>query len=168
MPKRKVINNKNGGGSGRVPQPVSVPRLNPKKYWDHPVYQHLSKRLRIAQERNPAEAAQISLTIQALMSGKISHAKLEELDLQRRELAKADKVERKKQVAHFVPKKKEKGGPKINTTELKKRIFNAQTSKENMVKAFEKLPREDRINVAKSLTPFLRSKIAKYLERKGL
>ena len=41
-------------------------------------------------------------------------------------------------------------------------------SKENMIKSFEKLPREDRINVAKSLTPFLRSKIAKYLERKGL
>ncbi len=149
--------------------PNGIPRFDPKKYWEHPVYQHLSKRLRVAQEANAShEVTKISSMIQGLMSGKLTMVELHELDAQRREHAKLEKAERKKQGAQFIPQKKDVIRPAVNTSELKKRIFNPQTAQANMIKAFERLPRDEQLAVAKSLTPFLRSKIAKYLEIKKL
>ena len=55
----------------------------------------------------------------------------------------------------------------VNVPELKRRIFNTQTSQENMVKALEAMPKADREKTIKGLTPFLRSKVAKYLASHG-
>ncbi|MFA5763990.1 MAG: hypothetical protein WC915_04210 [archaeon] len=163
MPKRGSIKKTNAGKP--LPKSIEVSKINPKKYWEHPIYQHLAKKLRDAQKVNSeAEISRLSLTIQALMSGKLTMVELHELEMQRREQVKSSKAERKKNNTIHQPKINEST---TNLTDLKKRIFNPQTSQANMIKSFDRLPKDSQISVAKSLTPFLRSKMSKNLEKKG-
>ncbi len=89
-----------------------------------------------------------------------------ELDAKRRVFERMRKVEKKKQV-HQRPVQSVIEKSMVNVQELKRRIFNPQTSPKNMVKALEALPADERKKVIHDLTSFLRSKIQPYLKQQG-
>ncbi|MFH1573592.1 MAG: hypothetical protein ABIG68_06380, partial [Acidobacteriota bacterium] len=51
----------------------------------------------------------------------------------------------------------------VNVADLKRRIFNPQVSRENVIKALEALPTEERRATIAGLPPGLRRKLGKYL-----
>ena len=57
--------------------------------------------------------------------------------------------------------------PSVNTADLKKRIFNPQVSRENVIKALEALPPGERKATIAGLPPGLRRKLGDYLQGKG-
>ena len=77
-------------------------------------------------------------------------------------LTTGEKEERKKQPKPARARSAEKG-PSINVADLKKRIFNSQVSKENMIKAIEALPPAERRATIKGLPPGLKRKLGQYL-----
>jgi hypothetical protein len=166
---KKPFGNPNGIHKPGPNQKPMVQPVNSARYWEHPTFQFLSKRQRLAQAaNNVAELERINANLQKFMEGKMSEAELIKIEEMRKDSVKSEKAERRKQQKGFKPRVVEEVHSQINTAELKKRIFNPQTSPQNMMMAFEKLPADERKRVAKSLTPYLRSKIPKYLESKGL
>ena len=54
--------------------------------------------------------------------------------------------------------------PSVNVADLKKRIFNRNVSRENVIKALDALPSAERKAVIADLPPGLRRRLAEYLK----
>lgn len=145
-------------------------QVDPTKYWENPIYQHLSRRLKTAKTQNDLKQIQeISFLTQGLVNNSLSIEQLTKLERDRVEEIKRLKGEKKKKQSKFVPKKTEEAlEPQINIYKLKQKIFNNNSSLENVIDAMNRLPRAERADVAKKLPFHLRSKLRKYLESNGL
>jgi len=150
------------------------PTIMPKgPYWQNPVYQFMARTQRNAQTMgNTAEMQRASAIMQEIVENRISAEKYAELEALRIESERRAKSERKKQAsANFNPnaaRKEESIQTGVNVAEVKRRLFNLQTSPQNMIRELEKLPAAQRKEIAASLTVFLRSKIAPYLKQHNL
>lgn len=144
-------------GPGATPARPDVP------YWDDPVYRHLSRLHRDAQaEGADADVAQLDALMQKLIDGSISDERYGELASEASAARKREKQERKKQQKPARGRSAEKA-PSANLADLKKRIFNPQVSKENMIKAIEALPPAERRATIEGLPPGLKRKLGSYL-----
>ncbi len=145
-------------GPGVTPARPVVP------YWDDPVYRHLSRLHRDAQaEGADADAAQLDALMQKLIDGSITDERYEELESEASAARKREKEERKKQQNKPVRGRSAEKAPSANLADLKKRIFNPQVSKENMIKAIEALPPAERRATIEGLPPGLKRKLGTYL-----
>ena len=147
-------------------QPVRQVRPN-LPYWEDPVYRYVSglhKRVQI--KGNAAELSRLAELMQKIVNKSLSDEIYFKLDADRKEFQRKMKQLRKKQQKSDHIVSKDSSAPSINIAELKRRIFNPQTSSQNMIKALEAMPAEDRKKTIQSLTPYLKSKIAKYLQSK--
>ncbi len=139
-------------------------KLNPK-YWDDPVYHYLSALKKSAIETKSAlEIARVDDLIKKVVNTSITEIEYNSLLEQYRQFKKMRK--KQKQVQQQKPAQIEETA-RLNISELKRRIFNPQTSPENMIKALEMLPKDERVKTVGRLTAFLRSKILPYLKQKG-
>lgn len=132
-------------------------------YWDDPVYRHLSRLHREAQGAGAdADEALLDALMQKLIDGSIDDARYGELASEASAARRREKEERKKQPK---PARRRSAvrGPSINVADLKKRIFNSQVSKENMIKAIEALPPAERRATIAGLPPGLKRKLGLYL-----
>ena len=143
--------------SGDTPARPDVP------YWDDPVYRYLSRLHREAvAEGADAEGVRLDALMQKLIAGSIDDERYGELASEASAARKREKEERKKQPKPASARSAEKG-PSINVADLKKRIFNSQVSKENMIKAIEALPPAERRATIEGLPPGLKRKLGMYL-----
>ena len=160
MPRKRKGNNKS---KPKVPvKPVE--RVRPKvPYWEDPVYRFVSGMQRRAQTvGHEAEVARYSELMQRLVEKKLPDDAYFTLDAQRRELQRQQKAERKKNQKK--PANVQEPASNVDVTALKRRVFNPQTSQQNMIKSLEAMPAAERKKTISSLTTFLRSKIKKYLQ----
>lgn len=105
----------------------------------------------------------------ALMQQFANGALPDELYWQLRAEAKADRDrkrhERKQQhkpyAAHALPHEQV---PPVNVADLKKRIFNPNVSRDNVIKSLEALPPSERKSTIAGLPPGLRRKLGDYLK----
>lgn len=153
-------------GAGR-PEPPRQNLVRPRgSYWEDPVYKFVSREHRLAtQSGKPEEALRFADLMDKLAKGILPDDEYFRLAEQRRVAEAVLKRQRQQQFKGKTFPTEEK--PTVNVGDLKRRVFNIQTSPENMVKALEAMPKGDREKTIKGLTPFLRSKIAKYLASHG-
>ena len=125
-------------GQGVTPARPDVP------YWDDPVYRHLSRLHRDAQaEGVDVDVAQLDALMQKLIDGSISDERYGELASEGSAARKREKQERKTRQKPVRARSAE-DAPSVNLADLKKRIFNPQVSRDNMIKAIEALPPAER------------------------
>ena len=164
---RKI--NKRVQGKQLVPEPAKQVRpIVP--YWEDPVYRCLAGLHRVAQTSgNNSEVARLAELLQKVADKSLADEIYFKLDAERKVIQKKTKLEQKKQQKGMLVSSKlaVQSQPSVNIIELKKRIFNPQTSPQNMIKALEALPVDERKKTVSSLTSFLRGKITKYLQSKG-
>ena len=138
-------------------------------YWEDPVYRYVSRLCKQAHSiSRPVEAARLAELMQRLVSKSLPDNIYFMLDVERRQAQKQQKQERKKKQrdgGRLVGKKN--SVPAVNVAELKKRVFNPQTSQHNMIRALEAMPADERGKTIENLTSFLRSKIVSWLKKKG-
>ena len=136
-------------------------------YFQDPVFHYVSGLCHEAQSRHQEDQIRLfSEYMQQLSEQRMPDALYFQLESQRKEFERMRKAEKKisaKGPREFRPQEK----PTVNVADLKKRIFNTQTSPENMIKALELLPSDERKKTILSLTAFLRSKIPGYLKSHG-
>jgi|GEM_PF-1003698 len=141
-------------------------------YWQNPIYQFVARSHKIAETaRNAAEMQRLSSLMQLLAENKMSAEQQAELEALRAEHEKREKSQRKKQARsdpRAFAKEETIARSEVNVTEIKRKLFNLQTSPENMIRTMEMLPNAQKREVAASLTPYLRSKIATYLKQHNM
>lgn len=139
-------------------------------YWEDPVYHYLSRRHRSAMDAgNSSEAARLDVLMQDLVNRSISEELYCQLDTEARAERKIRKQERKKrQGPHLGHRSAAVRSPSVNVSNLKKRIFNPNVSRENVIKALEGLPSADRKATIAVLPPGLRRKLGQYLKGERL
>jgi hypothetical protein len=146
---------------------LAQPRLR-VPYYNDPVYHFVSGQHRLAQQTNdPERVGHFDRLMQQFVNSVVPDELYFQLEAQRREFERARKTERKKN-APGPPSEGAVKGVKspVNVAELKRRVFNAQTSPANMIHALESMPRPDREKVIRDLTPFLRGKIQSWLNQR--
>lgn len=153
-----------------LPQQAPMSKRPVLPYFQDPVYHFVSRQHREASLANNQEVVQKwGDLMHKLSEGSLPDNIYFQLEGERRAEEQRLKQERKKhsqaQGQRRPEEKIEKSG--VNVAELKKRVFNPQTSPENMVKALEALPVQERKKVIGNLTAFLRSKIQQYLKSHG-
>jgi len=140
------------------------------QYWEDPVYRYVSGRYKTAQAAgNHAEVALFAEFMQKIVGKSLPDEVYFRLDTERKAFQQQQKKERKKGREVNALKQRQVTEPRsaINVAELKRRVFNPQTSSQNMIKALEAMPTDERKKTIRSLTSFLKSKIAKYLQSRG-
>ncbi|MFA6268522.1 MAG: hypothetical protein WCW13_05415 [archaeon] len=142
-----------------------------RNYWEDPIYQFVARNHRFAQDKaNAQEMARLSDLMQHLVNGTLSDTVRSELEGLRQAAERQAKAERK-QNQRIPPKnvvKEETALAEVHKDALKRQIFHPQTSPDNMIRAFERLPTEEKRRTAAKLTKYLRSKIADYLAKNKL
>ena len=135
-------------------------------YWEDPVYHYLSRQHRSALDAgDDLESVRFDKLMQELADESMSGEFYWELESE----AKADRKKRKEeQKQRRKPWSKRspvvEGAPSINVADLKKRIFNPQVSRENVIKALEALPPAERKTTIAGLPPWLRRKLGQYVK----
>ena len=131
-------------------------------YWEDPVYSYLSRQHRASIDANDHVAtAHFDGLIQELCNQTLSDELYEQLDADARADKKKRKLEGKKRRS---PPSAMDPSPSVNVADLKKRIFNPQVSRENVIKALEALPPSERKATIAGLPPGLRRKLGSYLK----
>jgi hypothetical protein len=135
-------------------------------YWEDPVYRYLSRQHRSALNAgDTSEEERLEKLMQQLVNKSMPDAEYQELDEEARADKKVRKQERKKQAKKYrPPAAKGDDTTSVNVGDLKKRIFNMQVSRENMIKALEALPAVERKATIAGLPPGLRQKLGNYLK----
>lgn len=152
-----------GERESRASEGTAVP------YWEDPVCRYVSRRHRLAAANgDSAESKRLEGLMQALADGSMPDALHEQL----RAEAKADKKKRgqdRKRQRKSPPARASRinRAASVNVAELKKRIFNPQVSRENVIKALEALPPAERKATIAGLPPGLRHKLESYLKGRG-
>jgi len=143
-------------GDGKGPRAV--------EYWNDPVYRYMSRLHRSAKaEGQRTEAERVDGLMQELVGGTMADEVYQELEAEARLARRARKVGGRRGRR---PGRADQGmgeGPGVNTSDLKKRIFNPQVSQQNVIKALEALPSAERKATLDGLPPWLRRKLATYL-----
>ncbi len=138
-------------------------------YWENPVYRYISRRHRSAVDAGDGpDAARFDGIMQELVSGSMPDERYWQLDAE----AKTDRSRRR-----WARKRRRKPppardsmverGPSVNVADLKKRIFNHQVSRENIIRSLEALPSSERRATIAILPPGLRRKLGNYLKGRG-
>lgn len=134
------------------------------KYWEDPVYRHLSFLRRNAETvHNISEMQRLSELMQQVIDNRMTQDVYEHLLMNHRVFKQQVKKQRKQQ--QRIPEKTER--TPINVNALKRVIFNYQASIEKVIKAFEALPEEERKRLTEKLPPFLKRRLEPYLKQKG-
>ena len=147
---------------GAIPRPVGP-------YWEDEVYRYVSRQHRDAlAASSDAEAGRFEALMQQLAEGSMPDELYWQLDAQARDDRKRRRQERKRRQPHRPPRHSTpERTPPVNVADLKKRIFNRQVSRENVIKALEALPAGERKAVIATLPPGLRRKLGGYLKGTG-
>ncbi|NKB69168.1 MAG: hypothetical protein GKR89_19035 [Candidatus Latescibacteria bacterium] len=136
-------------------------------YWDDPVYHFLRRQQADAADQDETEAARLDGLVQELVDGAMADdcywELAEQAQTDRRQRRDARK-ERRRQAPRRPPVESESA---INTAELKRRIYNPQVSRDNVIKALEALPPGQRKATIAGLPPGLRRKLGQYLKDGG-
>jgi hypothetical protein len=136
-------------------------------YWDDPVYRYVSRRHRSAQAAGEAdEAERCDALMQQLAGGSMPDDLYWRLDAEARADRRRRKQRRRRTPRPTHPPPADEA-PSVNVADLKKRIFNPQVSRENVIKALEALPAGERKAIIAGLPPGLRRKLADYLKGRG-
>jgi hypothetical protein len=153
----------NDGSNGLAPQRPVGP------YWEDEVYRYVSRRHRDALAAgSDVEASRFEVLMQQLAEGSMPDELYGRLDAQARDDRKKRRQERKRrQPRRPVSPSPSERTPPVNVADLKKRIFNRQVSRENVIKALEALPSAERKAVIATLPPGLRRKLGGYLKGTG-
>lgn len=133
-------------------------------YWEDAVYRYLSRLHRSAVTAgDETEMVRLDGFMQALINRSMAVECYWQLESDAKADRKRQKEVRKRQ--RKPPKRAsavEQSAP-VNVADLKRRIFNPQVSRENVIKALEALPTEERRATIAGLPPGLRRKLGKYL-----
>jgi len=133
-------------------------------YWEDAVYRYLSRRHRLAvADGDDTEAARFDGLMQALVDRSMLAARYWQLESEAKVDRKRQKQERKRQRKPSTRALATEQSAPVNVGDLKKRIFNPQVSRENVIKALEALPAEERRATIAGLPPGLRRKLGNYL-----
>ena len=137
-------------------------------YWEDPVYHYVSRRHRLAvAKEDGAEAERIDELMQALADGVMPEALYGQLDDEAKSEKKRQKRRRKRRGdLRPIQASRSERAPSVNVADLKKRIFNPQVSRENVIKALEALPPKEKKATIAGLPPGLRRKLEGYLKAK--
>jgi len=151
-----------GSGSPAPQRPVG-------QYWEDEVYRYVSRQHRDALATgSDAEAERFEGLMQQLAEGSMPDELYWQLDAQARADRKKRRQERKRrQPRRPVGPSAPERTPPVNVADLKKRIFNPQVSRENVIKALEALPAGERKATNATLPPGLRRKLGGYLKGAG-
>jgi len=151
-----------GSDSGAPQRPVGP-------YWEDEVYRYVSRRHRDALAvGSDAEAGRFEQLMRQLAEGSMPDELYGELDAEARADRKRRRQERKRRQPRRPPSwSAPERTPPVNVGDLKKRIFNRQVSRENVIKALEALPAPERKAVIATLPPGLRRKLGGYLKGGG-
>lgn len=154
--------------SERRQKPKPKVPLRPHNYWEDPVYHFVMALRKQAQKmKRTEEDARLGNLAQQIVNRAIDPQEYVHLMEQYRVFRQEQRRERKKQQPRVVVILSKEKGPTQDIYALKRRIFNIHTSTENMIKAIEALPKEERQRTVKKLTPYLRSRIEVYLREHG-
>ena len=145
-------------------KPGSVAARPAVLYWEDPVYHYLSRlhRSEVA-SGDDSEAVRFDGLRQELVNQSMSDERYWQFDAEAKADGKERKHERKKRrrPSRIHPSAAEGS---INVADLKKRIFNPQVSRENVIKALEALPPAEKKATIAGLPPGLRRKLGDYLQ----
>jgi len=128
-----------------MPKPISsetdsapLPQRPDVPYWDDPVYRYLSRLHRAASDTgDTTEAARIDAEMQQLVQQDMPNDVYRQLDAQ----AKSDRKERKQSKRRSGRRPvQDDTRTEINTADLKKRVYNRNVSRDNIIKALEAMP----------------------------
>jgi len=135
-------------------------------YWEDPVYHYLSRRYRSAvASGDGSEIVHFSGLIQELVNRTMCDQVYDRLEAEGKAERKKRQQERKKRRKPSLPRPSVTKGPtSVNVTDLKKRIFNPNVSRQNVIKALEALPPGERKTTIAGFPPGLRRKLEQYLK----
>ncbi len=135
-------------------------------YWEDPVYHYISRQHRLAvANEDGAESERLDELMQALVGGEMPVVLYGQLDDEAKAEKKRQRRQRKgRRVSKPTIASRSERAPSVNIADLKKRIFNPQVSKENVVKALEALPPKEKKATISGLPPGLRRKLEGYLK----
>lgn len=142
-----------------------IKEISKGPYWEDAVYQHLSRQHRSAlTDGNTDETERVDELMQAIVNQTLSAEHYWQLEEEARADRKKQKQARKERSRsrQYIPKDKPPTG--TNVAELKKRIYNHQVSKENMIKAIEALPPAEKKATLAGLPPGLIRKLGDYIK----
>ncbi|MDP6775870.1 MAG: hypothetical protein QGI83_03800 [Candidatus Latescibacteria bacterium] len=130
------------------------------------MYHYLTRRHRLAVDAGDGpEAARFDGLMQELVDGSMPDESYWELDAEAKADRKERKQERKKRAKPPTrPSRGTEGPPSVNVADLKRRIFNPQVSRENVIQALEALPPAERKATIAGLPPGLKRKLGQYLK----
>jgi bisphosphoglycerate-dependent phosphoglycerate mutase len=162
------VNRKRKTNKQREDEPAeSKPEASAPPYWEDPVYRFLARLHREAGDSGKAEEAErVADLLSRAMNGALSEEEYAALNAQRKEARQAMKKKRKRSRPPD-SRSSRKEDPTVNVPELKKKVFNPQTSTQNVIKSLEAMPTDERKRTIERLPPYLHTKIAKYLESRG-
>ena len=138
----------------------------PGPYWEDAAFRYVSRGHRQAMDAGDDPEAE---RFDALMQQFVNEALPDELYWQLKAEAKAERDqlrhERKQQPKpHAAHASAHEQVPPVNVADLKKRIFNPNVSRDNVIKALEALPPAERKSTIAGLPPGLRRKLGDYLK----
>ena len=130
-------------------------------YWEDRVYRYVSRLHRAAVDAD--ETARLDGFLEQLVNGTMPDETYAELSADAKEDRRKQKQDGKQ---HQKPPKwrPDEDESAVNVADLKKRVYNHQVSRENMIKALEAMPAADREATITGLPPGLRRKLGSYLK----
>ena len=102
------------------------------------------------------------------LSGRMDAVTYKLLEEKAREDRREQKRTRKKKSRSPIRRKEADLEFSINVADLKRRIFNPQVSRENVIKALEALPPKEKTETIAGFPPGLRRRLEEYLKGKGI
>ena len=133
-------------------------------YWDDPVYCYLSRLRRSALiAGDNSEAARLGGEIEEFVGGSMPDERYRELEADARAANRIKRQERKRKAKRPTRHKADTKPVGVNVADMKRRIFNPEVSRENVIKALEGLPPAERRATIAGLPPGLRRKLGTYL-----
>jgi len=138
-------------------------------YWEDPVYHYLSRQHRMAVTNGDVNGVgRLANLMQELANRSMPDDVYWGLDAEATADRRIRKQERKKRGKRLSTHRSatEETSP-VNVSELKKRIFNPNVSRANVIKAIESLPSRERRATIATLPPGLKKKLGLYLKDLG-
>ena len=143
----------------------SFPTRPDGPYWEDAVYRYASRQRRSALEAgDDGEAVRLDELMQQFAGGSMADEVYWQLDAEARTDRRKRRQERKRQGRRPPDYAKADEAPSVNVADLKRRIYNPNVSRENVIKALEALPAAERKATIAGLPPGLRRKLGTYLK----
>ena len=135
-------------------------------YWEDRAYQYVSRRHRSAVDSgDDTEATRLATLMAAFVSGTVPEDIYEQLSAEAKADRDKQKQERKKHGKSHPPRVvNDCDTATVNVSDLKRRIFSSNVSRENIIRALEALPPAEKKATIAGLPPGLRRKLGEYLK----